>query len=230
MLVSVKSPAEAAIVAATDGVTVVDVKDPSRGSLGCAGTAVINRIAADVAAVEKQFSVALGELKDLDFDDVNRIQWTHVDFVKIGLSGFYENPNWRSRLQDALANVPKRVRRVLVLYVDHVNAAVATAMIQDAKDSGMSVVLLDTYDKTRGGTFAHWADDDVRSVFESARRRTMTTVLAGSIGLADFPRAFGTGADLIGVRGAVCDGDRSGSLSKQRLDRLIRAYHEVRIG
>ena len=229
MLVSVKSTTEAAIVAAADGVTVVDVKDPSQGSLGFAGAAVINNIAAEIAADEKLFSVALGELKDLDFYEISRIQWAHVDFVKIGLSGFYQNSCWRSELGDALADIPSRVRRVLVLYVDQVDASVATDMIQDAQETDLSVVLLDTFNKSQGNTFAHWTDDDVRRVFESAGRRTMTTVLAGSLGVADFPRVFQTSADLIGVRGAVCDGDRSGSLSKHRLDRLISAYHEVRI-
>ena len=229
MLVSVKTPAEAAIVAAADGVTVVDVKNPARGSLGFAGAAVTNSIASEIAADEILLSVALGELQEFDFDEVNRIDWAHVDFVKIGLSGFYEDPRWRSKLCGALANIPSRVRRVLVLYVDQVDAATANDMIQDAKEAGLSVVLLDTFDKSNGNTFAHWADNDVRSVFESAARRSLTTVLAGSIGLADLPRAFQSGADLIGVRGAVCDGDRDGSLSQQRLDNLISAYDEVRI-
>lgn len=229
MLVSVKTPAEAAIVAANDGVTVVDVKDPSRGSLGFAGATITNDIAAEIAPAGKLFSVALGELNAIDLDEASRINWEQVDFVKIGLSGFYNNPHWRSELCRALANVPTRVRRVLVLYVDQVNASVAIGMIQEAKDTDLSVVLLDTFDKSRGNTFAHWTGDAVRSVFETATRQELTTVLAGSIGLADLPRAFRTGADLIGVRGAVCDGDRNGSLSEQRLDRLISAYHEVRI-
>lgn len=231
MLVSVKTPAEAAIVAAADGVTVVDVKDPSRGSLGFAGAVTINEIATEIAnnKKEKLLSVALGELQSIDFDEVNRIDWSCVDFVKLGLSGFYDDLLWRSKLCKALANIPARVRRVLVLYVDQVEASVATEMIQDAKEAGLSVVLLDTFDKSRGNAFVHWTEDAVRRTFESAARRALTTVLAGSIGLPDLPRAFRTGADLIGVRGAVCDGDRSGSLSQQRLDRLITAYREVSV-
>lgn len=229
MLVSVKTPAEAAIAAVVDGVTVIDVKDPSQGSLGFAGAAITNNIAAAIASKNKLLSVALGEIQEIDFDEVSRIDWTHVDFVKIGLSGFYQNPRWRSVLCDALAHVPTRVSRVLVLYVDQIEASEATDMIQDAQEAGLAVALLDTFDKSRGNTFAHWTDDAVGGVFASAARRKLTTVLAGSIGLADLPRAFRTGADLIGVRGAVCEGDRSGSLSQQRLASLIAAYREVKI-
>jgi len=229
MLVSVKTPAEAAIVAAADGVTVVDVKDPSQGALGFAGAQIINDIALQIALEEKLLSVALGELGEIDFDEVSRIDWGHVDFVKVGLNGFYKNPCWRSELQVALVNVPTCVRRVLVLYVDQIDASRSSGMIQDADDAGLSVVLLDTFDKSLGNTFAHWTDDSVRGVFESASGLSLTTVLAGSIGLADLPRAFRTGADLIGVRGAVCNGNRSGRLSQQRLDRLLAAYHDVRI-
>ena len=229
MLVSVKTPAEAALVAAVDGVTVIDVKDPSQGSLGFAGAAITNDIAAAIAADKKLLSVALGELQEIDFDEVNRVDWTHVDFVKIGLSGYYQNRNWRAELCTALAHVPARVSRVLVLYVDQIDASVATNMIPDAQEAGLSVALLDTFDKSRGNTFAHWTDDAVGCVLASATRRKLTTVLAGSIGLADLPRAFRTGADLIGVRGAVCDGNRSGNLSQQRLASLITAYREVKM-
>lgn len=228
MLISVKSPAEAAIVAAADGVTVVDVKDPARGSLGFAGTAVTNEIARQISAAKPSLSVALGELQELDVEAVRQIQWAHVDFVKVGLSGLYQGARWQSELLSVLANVPAAVRRVLVLYVDQIDASRAHRMIQDAHEVGLSVVLLDTFDKARGNTFAHWSATAVEDVFQSASRSGLTTVLAGSIGLADFPKALRTGADLIGVRGAVCDGDRSGALSRQRLENLISAYHEFK--
>lgn len=238
MLISVKSPVEAAIAAAADGVNVVDVKDPSQGSLGFAGAELTNQIAAAVGRVSagqrlqgisadrKLVSVALGELHNLNLDEVRQIDWASVDFVKIGLSGLYEGNLWRLPLSDALAEVPSRVKRVLVLYVDQVDASSAEDIVKSARNDGLSVVLLDTFDKSNGNLFAHWAESDVDRVFGSAKRLSMTSVLAGSIGLADISRAFELGADLIGVRGAVCDGDRSGNLCQHRLNELLSVYRE----
>jgi len=239
MLVSVKSPAEATLAAATTGVTVIDVKDPTRGSLGFAGSEVTNRIAAvvkqnsslsiDVAnsGDHKLVSVALGELQYLDFDEVSRINWANFDFVKLGLNGLYKFSRWRSPLNEALAGIPQHVQRVLVLYVDQVDATAAVDMVQPAAEDGLGVVLLDTFDKSRGNIFAHWTDAEIRSVFRTSARLSMKTVLAGSIGRADLSRALAMGADLIGVRGAVCDGERSGNLSQQRLDELLSTYREL---
>jgi uncharacterized protein (UPF0264 family) len=240
MLISVKTPAEAAIAAATDGVTVVDVKDPSQGSLGFAGAETVNQIAATmgtdtsdqgpqgIAPHRKLVSVALGELQSLVLDDVKRIDWSAIDFVKVGLSGRYENEGWRSPLKAALSGVPATVQRVLVIYADQVDPSAAAQIVNAATEEGLSVVLLDTFDKSNGNVFAHWTATHISDLFRSARRRSMTGVLAGSIGLADLRRGYLTGADLIGVRGAVCDGDRAGSLSRQRLNELMAAFAEVK--
>src|SRR5690606_5370379 len=98
LLVSVRSPAEvqAAIAGGCDW---LDIKEPSRGSLGAAD---FETIAAICESIEKSarrppISVALGELND----------WSHpasppalpgaVCFVKLGLSGCGSSRKWTSR-------------------------------------------------------------------------------------------------------------------------------------
>ena len=242
MLISVKNLAEAHIVAANEGVSIIDVKDPLQGSLGFAGAAIVNQIAAMVQekngnsncgmigschSRKKLVSVALGELRNLNTHDFEQIDWEKINFAKIGLSGAYKDLRWRNPVANFFANVPNHVSRVLVLYVDQINAAASNATLAAACKDGMSVVLLDTFDKTQGNVFAHWSETDCEKLFNAASKFAMRTVLAGSVGVSDLPFALNAGADLIGVRGAVCDKDRKGDLSQKRLSNFIKTYSEA---
>ena len=234
MLLSVKNVSEARVAFSSDEVSILDVKNPSAGSLGFAGAVTINQIAAETKALRsapasrfKSVSIALGELRDFDRRDVGEIDWSAIDFVKIGLSGFYKNEDWREPARLALGSIDPRVRRVLVLYVDEARPEIGNAMLNAAVADGFSVVLLDTYNKSNGCALDYWNAADCRTLFQSARLRKMTSVLAGSIGIAQLPEAKQTGADLIGVRGAVCDGDRANDLSPVRLNTFLEAYRDI---
>lgn len=293
MLVSVKNLNEARIALAIDGVSIIDVKDPSGGSLGLAPANTINEIAAEVAGrsvadpkvadhrvADQKFvvqsgadqgdalpgnaddkgqpwdqtslirqsltrnpltrntpvrktlvSVAMGELAQHQTKHSDRIAWDHIDFVKFGLAGMYHNGHWRRPLLAAFSRIPDRVRKVLVLYVDQVDLHTAAAMLDATQDCGtnasanilasISVVLLDTFDKTNGSAFSHWSGGDCQSLFQMAKSRDMATVMAGSINEQHLSDVQRTQADTVGVRGAVCDGPREGRLSAKRLESFI---------
>ncbi len=91
LLVSVRSAAEAE-AALAGGAHVIDVKEPSRGSLGRADDATIDEVVRVVAG-RRPVSAALGELHDFG-------EWPEclpqLQFVKWGLSKFRlgEFPSW----------------------------------------------------------------------------------------------------------------------------------------
>ncbi len=244
MLLSVQNITEARIVAATDGVSIIDVKDPNQGSLGFAGPDVVNGIVDVVTNAHQEsisnvslatqrrsaapkLSVALGELLELNSADIASIDWSKIHFAKIGLNGTYADQSWRKPLSDAFAPVPLHVARVLVVYVDQVPPSASAALLSAAHQDGLSVVLLDTFEKSNGNVFAHWSVSDCKKSFQSASALALTTVLAGSIGITDLNSAKQTGADLVGVRGAVCSGDRTETLAKPKLDEFLKAYREL---
>ena len=242
MLISVKNPTEARIAAANEGVSIVDVKDPLQGSLGFAGAAIVNQIAAlvheanskSISAIDnscnnsnsrkKLVSIALGELDSLNKLDTQQIDWAKISYAKVGLSDAYKDCRWRKRLADFFSEVPSNVARVFVIYVDQISATASQESLTAAHEDGMSVVLLDTFDKSRGNVFFHWSDFQCKSLFKAAAELGIQTVLAGSIEVSNLPLALKTQTDLIGVRGAVCEGDREGELSQQRLSDFIEAY------
>ncbi len=247
MLISVKNPNEARTAAAHPLVTIVDLKDPSAGALGFAGAATANEVieAVKETARAKQISVACGELRqwrlgnadlaaDFDLCELERIDWTAVAFVKVGLSGDFAVAPDIGRLTRFLSVVPKHVRRVLVIYVDLFSTQQAEELIRSAATLNASVLLLDTFNKSAGNTFAYYSHLECRSLFRIARNAQMMGVLAGSIDTGSLAQAIETEADLIGVRGAVCQrghsdlGEiRKNSICQRRLDQFLDAARVI---
>lgn len=241
MLISAQNLAEALTAAAHELVSIVDLKKPTAGSLGFAGSETINVI---VRAVKRKYpakalSIACGELTqwgqgrgEAEFSqaDIEAIDWTQIQFVKVGLSGQWSHDRLIARLKQFYALVPTHVRRVMVIYVDICSTAQAIELIQRAPDVAASVVLLDTFDKTAGDTFDWYTPADCQSLFNQARSMGMCSVLAGSIDQTHFSDVASSGADLIGVRGAVCEkGSVAGSMRRKnqlcptRLDQFLVA-------
>ena len=245
MLISVQNSAEALTAAARELVSIIDLKKPAAGSLGFAGSETVNAV---VQAVKRKYpakaiSIACGELAQWRLDggqgrgeaefsqaDIEAIDWTQIQFVKVGLSGQWSHDHLIAQLKQFFASVPQHVRRVMVIYVDIWSTARATELIQRAPDVGASVALLDTFDKTAGATFDWYSSADCKMLFNQAASMGMLSVLAGSIDQTHFPAVASSGADLIGVRGAVCQqGSVAGSMRRKnqlcptRLDEFLVA-------
>ena len=159
---------------------------------------------------------------------MQQIDWSKIRYAKVGLAGAYKDHRWRTPVAEAFADVPRQVARVLVLYVDQIAFAASHATLSAAHDDGLSVVLLDTFDKSQGNVFAHWSKIECENLFSSASKLNMKTVLAGSIGVSDLPLAVKTQADLIGVRGAVCENDRRSELSGRRLRDFVKVHAKAK--
>lgn len=247
MLISVKNSLEARAAAGHPLVSIVDLKNPSAGSLGFAGATMANEVINTVrqADPDKQISLACGELdqwrlggddRKADFDvcELERIDWPAVTFVKVGLSGNFAAAQDIGRLKRFFSLVPDHVRRVLVIYVDLFSTGQAMEAIRESAALNASVVLLDTFDKSHGNTFTYYSPLDCQAIFQQAKSQKMTGVLAGSIDVECLGRAAETGADLIGVRGAVCQQDdspvseiRKNSLCQRRLDQFLDAARVI---
>ena len=111
LLVSVRSAAEA-LAALEGGAALIDVKEPSRGSLGRADADVIRDVAA-VVRKRRPVSAALGEWAD----DTGDIPDAELAYVKWGLAGCARRPNWRQQLTERLTK-QQRPQMVLVAYAD----------------------------------------------------------------------------------------------------------------
>src|SRR5262249_30368389 len=111
LLVSVRS-AEEARAALEGGAALIDVKEPSRGSLGRADARVIREVTAAVGR-RRPVSAALGEW----VEKIGSVPDADLTFVKWGLAGCRRNPNWRRNLAWLLEQ-QARPQTVLVAYAD----------------------------------------------------------------------------------------------------------------
>jgi uncharacterized protein (UPF0264 family) len=231
LLVSVRSEVEAC-AALTGGAAIIDVKEPSRGSLGMASCSTWRRVR-EALPPSTIVSVALGELADWsrpDHDAVPVHCWDGIDFRKIGLAGVATT--WRDHWRDLRESVnaaqgtgrfvgPPSWAAVVYLDWEAAQAPEPASVIGEAAAIGECPgILFDTWDKSRrvefDWTWGRW----IRLAKETGR----FVALAGSLDEARIRRLAPLEPDIFAVRGAACrGGDRHGSVDAERVARLVEA-------
>jgi (5-formylfuran-3-yl)methyl phosphate synthase len=230
LLVSVRSEDEAR-AACAGGAAIIDVKEPSRGSLGMAPSSTWRRVR-EVVPPSTMVSVALGELADWMTTEPLTIpdqDWNGIDFRKVGLAD--AGPAWldrwhqlRSCLSAPSATRPDdRPSWVAVAYLDwqEAQAPDPTSIIDAAATlDACPGILFDTWDKSRRVAFGA----EVERWIGLAKEAGLFVAMAGSLDEAAIRRLRTFGPDIFAVRGAACHGgDRNASIDPARVARLVGA-------
>ncbi len=220
LLVSVRDAAEA-LAALAGGAHLIDIKEPRRGSLGAADPTTIADIVQAVAG-RVPVSAALGELLEPHLVSSQHSPTNHLaglSFAKLGLAGCRHRADWPRRWARALECLPTTVAPVAVVYADHATAMspLPADTLRHARALHCRAVLLDTFDKSRGGLLDLWTLADVDEFVRAARLAGLMVVLAGSLDQESSYKVLPFQPDYIAVRGAVCAGDRTGDLQTSRV-------------
>lgn len=225
LLVSVRNADEAA-AALRGGADIIDIKEPSRGSLGraddCASRAVIDMIAsrqgeADQHGKRPAISAAMGELADTD----SLVVPQGLTYYKLGLA--HSKRNWRDRLAAAWQEVAHQgsgARPIAVAYADWEAAgAPPVADVMDfATQHAAAGLLVDTWAKDGQGLFKHMDEDAITGCIAAARDANLLVALAGSLTHDTLARAAVLVPDVLAIRGAACDGaDRCAAVTESRV-------------
>jgi hypothetical protein len=228
VLVSIRNAQEAALAVQAD-VDLVDIKEPSRGSLGAAAPAVIDAVIREVAG-RKPLSVALGELIEQS-DRADSIPSQGIRYAKVGLAGCAEITDWQARWRDLLLRMPRGVDPVAVVYADWRSASAPPPeqVLHHASQFGCRAVLVDTHNKHSGSLLAQWTVDEVVAFVSSVRNQGMLAVVAGSLCGAAIDTVVRLGPDYVAVRGAVCSGDRTAAVDAEKLEKLVRHVHAAQV-
>lgn len=210
LLVSVRSLDEARI-AATWGADVVDVKEPSRGALGAADAAVWDAIAEGIPA-EICLSAALGEACECGAAAADSLPG-RFHFAKAGPAGLSTlglHDHWRTISR----RLPNMTQLVAVAYADHMagRCPPPDAVLDAAAAAGIRWWLLDTVVKDGRSVVDLLGVDRLRAIDAQAHDLGIHWVLAGSLRRSDLASVADLRPSLIGVRGDVCRGGRSGTL------------------
>lgn len=217
LLASVRTLDEA-ILAVENGADIIDLKDPRAGALGALPLALIEKVVAHVRSLgDAPVSATIGDLDDGEIDEMTRrvtaTAQTGVDFVKVGI---VRGPHARATLA-RLADLPARV--VPLFLADE---GLDLDLIERACAAGFPIVMVDTADKHAGSLFDCVAVPVLQAMLDTVRAAGARAGLAGSLRADHVPLLRTLAPSIAGFRGALCEGNRTGSLVGAKV-RALRA-------
>jgi len=232
LLISVSDTAEAA-AALAGGADVIDAKDPSAGPLGALALDKLREIARLVGSA-RPVSAALGDADDEQTAGALAEQYARAGarFVKLGFARRDRDAHSRAALVGAAVERSGGSGVIAVVYCDRdvEIAARPEPLLSALANQGAAGVLLDTADKRAPGLRRLLPAPLIRRWIEAAHARNLLAALAGRVAAEDLPSLCRLRPDLIGVRGAACEGGRTGRVASHLVARLGTALHEAGAG
>lgn len=226
LLVSVRNATEARL-ALDAGVDILDVKEPSHGSLGAASDDVlaeIGQIAANCPG--RLFTAALGELTNLICS--SRLPAIPAGFglLKVGLSECRSLPDWSmqwAHVRESLEfRAGKRFEWAGVAYVDDLAADCPPVhhVLEAAIEAGCRFLLLDTWSKSAGRLTDFFSDQALTELGRRCRETGLQLAVAGRLRLEDVTDSLLAATDVVAVRSAVCrNQQREGAIESEAIQK-----------
>jgi len=229
LLVSVADGREAA-AALVGGAQIVDAKDPTRGALGPVSLPALRDLRL-VVPPAIPLSAALGDLDDAETASraVLAVRDFALAFVKIGFLGV-ESASVVERILAAAVAAAGGSGVVAVAYADAERAgSLSPETISGiAGGAGARGVLLDTALKDGGRLPQLWNSARLSEWIAKLQAEGLMAAVGGSLEARDFPWLAELAPDVVGVRGAACEGGRTGLVVAGRVRELRNALDSVR--
>jgi len=229
LLVSVKNRAEA-LEAVEGGGHIIDVKNPDEGALGANFPWVIRQVR-ELVPDEIEVSATIGDLPNLPGASSLAALGATVsgaDYVKASLFGV-KTPSEAAYLIGEICRAAKEheetTKVIAAGYADYekIGCLSPLEIPAVAHKAGADGAMIDVNVKTHGGLFELLSDDELRGFVDESHELGLIVCLAGSLDKDDLARVFGLGADIVGVRRAVCrDKDRlKGAVHREAVRELV---------
>jgi uncharacterized protein (UPF0264 family) len=229
LLISVRDGAEAS-AALAGGADLIDAKDPAAGSLGAVALQALMGIHRAVGQA-RPVTAALGDaatettIEQLAFAFAS----AGTAFVKVGFAGISDRTRVSTLLRAAVHGARSASGATCgVIAVGYADSDVVESLpyVQlntAAAAAGAAGVLIDTADKQGPGLphlinfpmFSRWCRE--------AHDAGFLVAAAGRLTPQDLPYVRDAGVDIVGFRGAACDGGRTGHVSREK----VSALHEL---
>jgi uncharacterized protein (UPF0264 family) len=225
LLVSVRSLQEAK-TALSGGAGIIDVKEPSRGSLGRALDSVITAVS-EFVGDRRPVSAALGEL----LDETSSLVDQRLQYVKWGLAGCADEPTWRDRLHATGRRLRERMPSCHPVAVAYADAMIARApspadVCAFACEHQWGAFLLDTWHKNGLTLLDYLSVERIRQMTDMCRKRNVRVALAGSLSVNEIENLQHLTPDWFAVRRSVCVGGRRGVIDSDRVRELAKLLKE----
>jgi (5-formylfuran-3-yl)methyl phosphate synthase len=211
LLVSVVNKAEA-LESIRGGAHILDVKNPKEGSLGANFPRVIKQVR-EVTPKTLEVSATIGDLPNLPGTAslaALGAAVSGVDYVKVGLFGVKTSEEATTLMTEVVRAVKEYdsgLRTIASGYADfrYVGCVNPLELPEVAHKAGADGVLVDVKIKNgKTNLFSFRNDENLKELVNNAHDCNLLAALAGSLDTQDILRVHNLGADIIGVRGAVC--------------------------
>ena len=224
LLVSVVNPEEAE-EAVAGGADILDLKNPHEGSLGAAHPKLVSAVCQRYGQT-LPVSAAIGDfphlpnaaaLAALGAADLG------TDYIKVGLLGS------RSEQQafDLLANIShalawrgSKAQLIAAAYADYREAGTVEPHLlpEVARRANVAGCMIDTLNKKGTCLFDYLGSDSLREFIGRCGRYGLLSALAGSLKPCHVGLLKALRPDVVGVRGAVCEGGlRTATIDRRRV-------------
>jgi len=230
LLVSIWYPEEF-YDAVMGGADIVDIKDPSAGSLGAPKPGVVKKVVniANSMGVKCELSAAVGDVKCCSSTvriAAYFLALMKLNYIKVGIE-----TNGINAAYDIAENVVKGAKEaghskvILVGYADfkRVKSINPLNLPEIAYKVEADGVMIDTRVKDGTNTFDHLTLGYLKQFVVKAKERELIVALAGGLRKEHVKLAYKLGFDVIGVRTAACSGGRLGRISKDKVRELKKA-------
>ena len=224
-LASVRN-ADEAMTALAGGADILDCKDPSLGALGAVPIPVVREIVA-AAGPGVTVSATIGDLPNDPLRVARAAEEVAAAGVHIVKWGLFETEGAAQVIHALQGADIGSTHLVAVLMADR-NPDLA--LLAPLAAAGFAGVMLDTADKSRGSLTQILSAREIVSFVTRARKHNLISGLAGSLRIADIEPLLSYGPDVLGFRGALCTGGRTGELDKASVDDVARAIYAAAHG
>ncbi|KPV63452.1 MAG: hypothetical protein AOA66_0928 [Candidatus Bathyarchaeota archaeon BA2] len=231
LLVSVIDRKEA-IEAIEGGAHIIDVKNPREGSLGANFPRIIRQVR-EIVPNDVEVSATIGDLPNLPGTAslaALGAAFSGANYVKAGLYGVKTSIEAVSLMREvcrAVKDYNVALKVIAAGYADFkkigcLNPLKLPEIASIVKADG---VMVDVKMKTLGKLFDFLSDCELGEFIDRSHKYDLTVALAGSLDKEDVPKVHSLGADVIGVRRAVCSGKNrlKGRIQGKAVTEFIKA-------
>lgn len=199
------------------GADIIDIKNPAEGALGAPSPTMIYDTCLALKG-HNPFSVALGEFPGKPCASALAAvgsAYFNPNFIKIAFIPHTSATEMAQTLQEikkSLCFVQKPISVVAVAYADTLHYASwnLEQFSAIAKENGAEGCLVDTWEKKNKSLLDYLSMKEIKQFISSCHSRQLFCGLAGSLRISDVVNLTRLEPDIIGVRSAVCGGDRLG--------------------
>ena len=211
LLVSINEVDEA-IDAIKGGADIIDVKNPKEGALGANFPWIISEVK-NIIGQRAQISATIGDMPNLPGTAslaALGAAFSGADYIKIGLFGpksFDEALYMMSNVVKSVKGFSSRVKVVAASYADYVEFGGLDPLLLPsiAFKAGAEGVLIDVKNKGESNLFNFLNPSQIRLFVNESHKFGLIAALAGKLGKENIVQIQELGADIIGVRRAVCN-------------------------